>query len=142
MASPERRLRCAVEDLSRKGPFIIIPLRESGIMMNGPFLLPAAPLLLPARPARLLRSVCRQLVQAFADLLRGQGAQEFLWRQRAQDFPALLLRQRAQDFPAVFGRQSRERLALLFQCQPREVLLGVLAVEVLHRERHGKSLPL
>src|SRR5262245_1338033 len=95
---------------------------------------PAPPtrLLLPALPARALRSACRQPIQVFADLLRGQGAQEFLRRQRLEDFPPLLRRERLEDFPAVFGRQSFQRLTLLFGRQLREMLLDVLALEVLH----------
>jgi hypothetical protein len=46
-----------------------------------------------------------------------------------------------EDFPPLLGRQQFEGLTLLLRRQLWEMLLGVLAIEVLHRQRHGKALP-
>src|SRR5262249_23574330 len=92
-----------------------------GMFMSGPLRL-----LLPARLVRLGRAAGLQLVQILADLLRGQARQARL---------------RGQDGQETLQRQRQQGLLLLLRRQPREVLLDVLAVEVLHRERHGKALP-
>lgn len=41
----------------------------------------------------------------------------------------------------LFRRQRIQHLLLLLGCQLPEVFFDVLAIEVLHRERHGKTLP-
>ena len=79
-----------------------------------------------------------QLVQVLPDLLRGQARQALVRRQAGQAF---LRRQRLEDFPALLRRKAFEAPPLLLWGQLRKVFLGVLPIEVFHRERHGKALP-
>src|SRR5262245_53283827 len=101
---------------------------------------------LPPRLTPRGRPACGQLIPQLMDLLLGQARQTSLRRQarqtslRRQARQTLLRRQRLENFPAVFGRQAFQGLALLLGRQLREMLLDILAREVLHRERHGKSL--